>query len=270
MLATPASYPRRASGKRGRLLAHLALRYAADMADPIDPAAELAFLSAEIARHDRLYHDADAPEISDAEYDALVARNRVLEAAHPELVRADSPSRRVGVAPSSPLAKVAHARAMTSLDNAFSGEEVAEFVARVRRSLPVALVAGPKIDGRSCSLRYERGRLVRALTRGDGQVGEDVTPNVLTIADVPQALARPDAPDIFEVALKKAAVPADAAAAVGDSPFDMESARKAGMTALAVRSGGFDDRALTEAGAAAIYDDVAALLREYDGSALAS
>ena len=168
------------------------------------PADELAFLAAEIARHDRLYHDADAPEISDADYDALVRRNRALEAAHPELVRADSPSARVGAAATSPLAKVTHARPMTSLDNAFSDEEVAEFVARVRRFLklddaaPVALTAEPKIDGLSCSLRYEGRRLVRALTRGDGQVGEDVTPNVATIADVPQAL--PDeAPDLFEV-----------------------------------------------------------------------
>ena len=170
-------------------------------ASPVD---ELAFLAAEIARHDRLYHDADAPEISDADYDALVRRNRALEAAHPELVRVDSPSARVGAAATSPLAKVTHARPMTSLDNAFSDEEVADFVARVRRFLklddaaPVALTAEPKIDGLSCSLRYEGRRLVRALTRGDGQVGEDVTPNVATIADVPQTL--PDeAPDLFEV-----------------------------------------------------------------------
>ncbi|WP_174298080.1 NAD-dependent DNA ligase LigA, partial [Sphingomonas bacterium] len=172
-------------------------------ADP-DPAAELAFLAAEIARHDRAYHDADSPEISDADYDALVARNRALEAAHPGLVRADSPSVRVGVAPVSPLAKVRHARAMTSLDNAFSGDEVAEFVARVRRFLrladdePVAMTAEPKIDGLSCSLRYRDGLLVQALTRGDGQVGEVVTDNARTIADVPQRL--PDgAPAVFEV-----------------------------------------------------------------------
>ena len=174
------------------------------MTAPPDPAAELAFLAAEIARHDRLYHDADAPEISDADYDALVARNRALEAAHPELVRADSPSRRVGVAASSPLAKVAHARPMTSLDNAFADADIFEFVARVRRFLalpadePVALTAEPKIDGLSCSLRYEGGRLVRALTRGDGAVGEDVTANVLTMPDVP-AVLHGDAPAVFEV-----------------------------------------------------------------------
>ncbi len=170
-----------------------------------DPAAErLATLAAEIARHNALYHTDDAPEISDADYDALVRENAALEAAHPDLVRADSPSRQVGAAPAGHLAKVAHAKAMTSLDNAFSDAEVAEFVARVRRFLkladnaPVALTAEPKIDGLSCSLRYEAGRLVQALTRGDGRVGEDVTANVATIDDIPQTLAGA-APDVFEV-----------------------------------------------------------------------
>ena len=159
-----------------------------------DPAARLAFLAAEIARHNALYHDRDAPEISDADYDALVRENAALEAAHPELVRADTPSAQVGAAPTSRLAKVAHARPMTSLDNAFADAEIAEFVARVRRYLKladdvaVALTAEPKIDGLSCSLRYEHGRLVQALTRGDGQVGEDVTANVATIEDIPSQL----------------------------------------------------------------------------------
>jgi DNA ligase (NAD+) len=169
-----------------------------------DPAARLAFLAAEIARHNRLYHDADAPEVSDADYDALVRENAALEAAHPELVRADSPSAQVGAAPSSPLAKVPHARPMLSLENAFDEAEVVEFVLRVRRFLNlgaddrVALTAEPKIDGLSCSLRYEKGKLVLAATRGDGQVGEDVTANVAHIADISQKL-KGDAPDVLEV-----------------------------------------------------------------------
>lgn len=180
------------------------------MAEPALPqtdeeaAAELASLAAEIARHNALYHTDDAPEISDADYDALVRRNRAIEAAFPHLVRADSPSIQVGAAPAAHLAKVAHARPMLSLDNAFTDEEVADFVGRVRRFLSlspdeaVALTAEPKIDGLSCSLRYEDRRLVRALTRGDGSVGEDVTANVLTIGDIPRQLPA-DAPAMFEV-----------------------------------------------------------------------
>jgi DNA ligase (NAD+) len=164
----------------------------------------LAFLAAEIARHNRLYHDQDAPEITDAEYDALMRENAALEARFPHLIRADSPSRLVGAAPSGHLAKVAHAKAMLSLDNAFADEDVAEFVGRVRRFLaladdvPVVLTAEPKIDGLSCSLRYEKGRLVQAATRGDGSIGEDVTANVRTIDDIPDTL-HGEAPDVFEV-----------------------------------------------------------------------
>jgi DNA ligase (NAD+) len=157
-----------------------------------------------IARHDKLYHDRDAPEISDADYDALVRENRALEERFPQLVRADSPSKRLGAAPATPgLAKVTHARPMLSLDNAFSAEEVGEFVARVKRflNLPadafVAFTAEPKIDGLSCSLRYEQGELVLAATRGDGAVGEDVTANARTIGDIPQRIV--NAPAILEV-----------------------------------------------------------------------
>ena len=160
-----------------------------------EAAAELKRLAAEIARHDALYHGAAAPEISDADYDALVARNRAIEAAFPHLVRPDSPSLRVGAAPAAAFAKAPHAVPMLSLDNAFAEAEVAEFVARVRRFLalaedtPVALTAEPKIDGVSLSLTYVDGILVRAATRGDGLVGEDVTANARTIADIAHRLA---------------------------------------------------------------------------------
>ena len=173
--------------------------------DEAQAANELMRLARQIARHDRLYHAEDSPEVSDAEYDALVRRNAELEAAFPNLIREDSPSRKVGhQVAASPLSKVRHEVRMASLDNAFSDEEVADFVGRVRRFLnlpedsPVAMTAEDKIDGLSCSLRYEHGKLVRAATRGDGQVGEDVTANVAHIADVPQVL-RGDAPALFEV-----------------------------------------------------------------------
>ena len=172
--------------------------------DRTEAAAELKRLAAEIARHNALYHTEDAPEISDAEYDALVRRNAELEAQFPDLVRADSPSKLVGAAPAAHLSKVRHALPMLSLDNAFGEEEVADFIGRVRRflNLPeeaeVALTAEPKIDGLSCSLRYEQGALVLAATRGDGTTGEVVTANVATIADVPQRL-KGTVPEIFEI-----------------------------------------------------------------------
>ncbi len=169
-----------------------------------DAAAELARLAAEIAYHNARYHTDDAPEISDADYDALVRRNTAIEAAFPQLVRADSPSLKVGAAPAGHLAKVAHAKAMMSLDNGFADEDITDFDGRVRRFLSlaadetVALTAEPKIDGLSCSLRYENGQLVQALTRGDGAIGEDVTANVRTIADIPATLTG-SPPAIFEV-----------------------------------------------------------------------
>ncbi|MDP5103047.1 MAG: NAD-dependent DNA ligase LigA [Erythrobacter sp.] len=182
------------------------------MSDPAtlseaEAANELMRLARAIAKHDRLYHAEDSPEVSDAEYDALVRRNAELEAAFPHLIRDDSPSRKVGHAiAASPLGKVTHEVRMMSLDNAFSPEEVAEWLARMRRFLnlpddaPLACTAEDKIDGLSCSLRYENGRLVRAATRGDGQVGEDVTANVAYIDDIPKVLrsSRAKSRDLFE------------------------------------------------------------------------
>ena len=167
--------------------------------------AELKRLAAEIAAHDKHYYQDDAPRVSDAAYDALRRRNEEIEARFPELVREDSPSRRVGAQPSQKFAKVRHAVPMLSLGNAFSDAEVAEFVQRMRRFLrlpadeEVVFTAEPKIDGLSCTLRYEGGRLVRGATRGDGTEGEDVTANVRTLADIPKQLRGKGVPDVCEV-----------------------------------------------------------------------
>ncbi|WP_395394203.1 NAD-dependent DNA ligase LigA [Novosphingobium sp. BL-8A] len=177
-----------------------------DLPGEAEAANELMRLARQINRANRLYHAEDAPDITDAEYDALVRRNAELEAAYPHLIRPDSPSNKVGhdVA-ASPLGKVRHEVRMMSLDNAFTDEEVEDFVGRVRRFLslsaeePVLVTAEDKIDGLSCSLRYENGKLVRAATRGDGQVGEDVTSNVAHIADIVQELVGDDIPEVFEV-----------------------------------------------------------------------
>ncbi len=179
-------------------------------AKPIDSltqeeaAAELDRLAGEIARHDKLYHQKDAPEISDAEYDALRQRNAEVEARFPELIREDSPSKAVGAAPSTTFAPVQHTRPMLSLDNVFSDEDVVDFVASVRRFLnlksedEIVFTAEPKIDGLSMSLRYEKGRLVTAATRGDGTTGENVTANIRTIDEIPNELPS-DAPDLIEI-----------------------------------------------------------------------
>ena len=177
-----------------------------DLPGEAEAANELMRLAKAIARHNQLYHAEDAPEIADAEYDALVRRNAELEAAFPHLIRPDSPSVAVGhEIAASPLSKVRHAVRMMSLDNAFSPEEVEEWAARMRRflSLPgdaaLAFTAEDKIDGLSCSLRYEHGKLVRAATRGDGEVGEDVTANVRHIPDIVQHFAGSGHPEVFEV-----------------------------------------------------------------------
>src|SRR6476659_1585188 len=167
--------------------------------------AEIERLAVEIGAHDKRYFQEDAPTVSDATYDALRRRNEEIEARFPELVREDSPSRRVGAQPSQKFAKVRHAVPMLSLGNAFSDDEVIEFVERVRRFLrlpveeKVVFTAEPKIDGLSCTLRYEDGRLVRGATRGDGTEGEDVTANVRTLADIPKELRGKNAPGICEV-----------------------------------------------------------------------
>ena len=160
-------------------------------------------LAAEIGAANAAYHQRDTPEISDADYDALRRRNAEIEARFPALKREDSPSEQVGAAPADGFGKVPHAVRMLSLGNAFTDEEVTEFATRVRKFLglaedaPLDFTAEPKIDGLSLSLRYEQGRLVRAATRGDGAVGEDVTANALTIDDIPDTLD--GAPEVLEV-----------------------------------------------------------------------
>jgi DNA ligase (NAD+) len=167
-----------------------------------DAAEELARLAREIAHHDAAYHTHDAPEISDAEYDALRRRNAAIEARFPALIRADSPSARIGGAPESGFAKLRHRVPMLSLDNAFDATEFAEFCARAKRFLgrtePLVFVAEPKIDGLSINLTYEHGSFVRGATRGDGTEGEDVTANLRTMQSVPDRL-RGHAPALIEI-----------------------------------------------------------------------
>ena len=166
---------------------------------------ELARLAALMAEADKAYYQDDAPKIDDAAYDALRHRNLEIENLFPDLKRTDSPSDKIGAAPASGFSKIAHAQQMLSLGNAFDAEDVADFITSIRSFLKlsdtdiVALTAEPKIDGLSLSLRYENGQLVQAATRGDGQVGENVTQNALTITDIPQKLSAEDVPTILEV-----------------------------------------------------------------------
>jgi DNA ligase (NAD+) len=167
-----------------------------------EAAQELEHLAREIAHHDTAYHTKDAPEISDADYDALRRRNSAIEARFPALIRPDSPSSRVGGPPEGGFAKLRHRVPMLSLDNAFDAAEFAEFCTRAKRFLgrtePLVFVAEPKIDGLSINLTYENGRFVRGATRGDGTEGEDVTANLRTIKSVPGKL-RGTAPAFIEI-----------------------------------------------------------------------
>ncbi|MEN3287262.1 MAG: ligase, partial [Bradyrhizobium sp.] len=161
-------------------------------------------LALELEGHDRRYYQDDAPVVSDAEYDALRQRFNAIEARFPEFVNPDSPSQKVGAAPSGRFRKVGHAVPMLSLDNAFAEEDVRDFVGRIIRFLKLAddridFSAEPKIDGLSMSLRYEGGELVTAATRGDGAEGEDVTANIRTLDDVPKKLKGRNVPDVCEV-----------------------------------------------------------------------
>ena len=167
--------------------------------------AEVARLSAEISHHDALYYRDDAPEISDAEYDALRRRLKALEDAHPELKRAESPSDKVGAQPVAAFGKIRHDVPMLSLGNAFDDQDVIDFAQRVRRFLNLAetdaldITAEPKIDGLSISIRYEHGKLVQAATRGDGSEGENVTANVKTISQIPHDLKGRNVPELIDI-----------------------------------------------------------------------
>ncbi len=186
-------------------MAKSAADIAVDHLNEAQAKAELRRLTAEIAHHDKLYYQHDAPEVSDEEYDLLRRRNLAIEKRFPALIRPDSPSKRVGAAPAAGFAKVKHARPMLSLDNAFEEDDVREFFGRIRRFLglsadePIEVVAEPKIDGLSITLRYEHGKFIRGATRGDGETGEDVTENLKTLEDVPPLLKGRNIPEVMDV-----------------------------------------------------------------------
>ena len=171
----------------------------------MSPEKRIAWLSQEIRAADALYYQDDNPALTDAEYDALRKELIALETEHPHLIRKDSPTQSVGTKPSGKFGKIKHSVPMLSLDNAFSDEDVSDFAARVKRFLnlpettPMAFTAEPKIDGLSAALRYEKGQLISGATRGDGQVGEDVTANLSTLEIVPKTLSGSDWPDVLEI-----------------------------------------------------------------------
>ena len=176
-----------------------------DLLSEEDARRELEELAIEIFEHDERYHGQDSPIISDAEYDKLRRRNLAIEQRFPNLVREDSPSKRVGFVALEKFEKQSHVVPMLSLDNAFQDEDVSDFEKRIRRFLkfgdrePLEITSEPKIDGLSLSLRYERGKLVTAVTRGDGNTGENVTANARTITDIPTTLDCDDPPEVVEV-----------------------------------------------------------------------
>ena len=185
-------------------MSDLSLKDVVDLSED-EARAELERLAAAIAAADIAYHQQDRPEITDAEYDALKRRNDAIESAFPELVREDTPTGRVGAAPAEGFSKVRHAVPMLSLAKAYTDEDVADFIERGRRffqkdeGLELAFTAEPKIDGLSASLRYENGVFVQGATRGDGSVGEDITANLRTIADIPQQLKGSGWPEVIEI-----------------------------------------------------------------------
>lgn len=164
---------------------------------------EIKRLTAEINRHNQLYHEEDAPQISDAEFDALVRQLEKLEAEHPDLIQPDSPSHKVGGAVKSEFKTAEHRVAMLSLSNAFENDEIEDFIARIKRFLGLdkmpEIICEPKIDGVSCSLTYENGALVQALTRGDGKTGEDITANIRTIKTIPHTLKGKNWPESVDI-----------------------------------------------------------------------